>query len=61
MSRRPLAILAAAVITAAAIATPAAAHVQIRPTVAAPGDPVMFQVIVPGERDAHTKVEAARS
>jgi hypothetical protein len=32
--------------------------VQIRPTEAAPGDSVMFQLVVPGERDART-VEVA--
>ena len=46
--------LAAAVLTAAALAAPATAHVQVRPTVAAPGDPVLFEVIVPGESDAKT-------
>jgi uncharacterized protein YcnI len=51
---RTLLALAAAVLTAAALAAPAAAHVQVRPTVAAPGDPVLFEVIVPGERDAQT-------
>ena len=51
---RPLLALAAAVLTAAALAAPAAAHVQVRPTVAAPGDPVLFEVIVPGESDAKT-------
>jgi uncharacterized protein YcnI len=39
---------------AAALAAPAGAHVQVRPALAAPGDPVLFQVIVPGERDAKT-------
>jgi uncharacterized protein YcnI len=42
--------LAALALTAA----PAAAHIQVRPTVAAPGDPVLFQLIVPNEKDAHT-------
>ena len=37
-----------------ALAAPAAAHVQVRPTLVAPGDPVLFEVIVPGERDAKT-------
>ena len=47
------ALLAAAV--AALVAAPAAsAHVQVRPALAAPGDPVLFQVIVPNEKDAHT-------
>ena len=43
-----------AAVLALALATPAAAHVQVRPALAAPGDPVLFQVIVPGERDAKT-------
>ena len=51
---RTLLALAAAVLTAAALAAPATAHVQVRPTVAAPGDPVLFEVIVPGESDAKT-------
>jgi uncharacterized protein YcnI len=47
------ALLAAAAV--ALIAAPAAsAHVQVRPALAAPGDPVLFQVIVPNEKDAHT-------
>ena len=33
---------------AAALAAPAAAHVQVRPALAAPGDPVLFQVHRPG-------------
>jgi uncharacterized protein YcnI len=49
--RRAL-LLAAAV---ALVAAPAAsAHVQVRPALAAPGDPVLFQVIVPNEKDAKT-------
>jgi uncharacterized protein YcnI len=40
---------------AALVAAPAAsAHVQVRPALAAPGDPVLFQVIVPNEKDAST-------
>jgi uncharacterized protein YcnI len=35
-------------------AAPASAHIQVRPGLAAPGDPVLFQVIVPNEKDAHT-------
>lgn len=47
------ALLAATAV--ALIAAPAAsAHVQVRPALAAPGDPVLFQVIVPNEKDAHT-------
>jgi uncharacterized protein YcnI len=39
---------------ALAWAAPAQAHVQVTPTEAAPGDPVLFELRVPGERDAHT-------
>jgi uncharacterized protein YcnI len=47
------ALLAASAV--ALVAAPAAsAHVQVRPALAAPGDPVLFQVIVPNEKDAHT-------
>jgi uncharacterized protein YcnI len=35
-------------------AAPAQAHVQVTPTEAAPGDPVLFELRVPGESDAHT-------
>jgi uncharacterized protein YcnI len=48
---RPLLAAAAAFF---ALAAPAAAHVQVRPALVAPGDPVLFEVIVPGERDAKT-------
>lgn len=47
------ALLAAVAATLVAVA-PASAHVQVRPALAAPGDPVLFQVIVPNERDSHT-------
>jgi uncharacterized protein YcnI len=50
-ARYPIALAAAAVLAAAA---PARAHVQVTPTEAAPGDPVVFEVLVPGETDAHT-------
>jgi LPXTG-motif cell wall-anchored protein len=43
---------------AAAAAQPALAHIQIRPTAAAPGDSVLFELLVPGEREART-VEVA--
>jgi uncharacterized protein YcnI len=49
--RRALAATAALTLL---IAAPASAHIQVRPAVAAPGDPVLFQVIVPNEKDAHT-------
>lgn len=58
-SRRLSAALAAA-LAAAASAAPAAAHVQVRPAEAAPGDPVLWTVLVPNERDvATTRVELA--
>jgi uncharacterized protein YcnI len=47
------ALLTTAALTLA-LTPPASAHVQVRPALAAPGDPVLFQVIVPNERDAHT-------
>jgi uncharacterized protein YcnI len=51
-----VAALAAAAVAAAA--GPASAHVQITPTVAAPGDSAKFTVLVPGETEAQTtKVE----
>jgi uncharacterized protein YcnI len=48
------AALAAAAAATLLIAAPASAHIQVRPALAAPGDPVLFQVIVPNEKDAHT-------
>ncbi|WP_445149695.1 DUF1775 domain-containing protein [Baekduia sp. Peel2402] len=54
MRRAVLTAVAAALVAAA----PAAAHVQITPTVAAPGDSAKFTVLVPGETEAQTtKVE----
>jgi uncharacterized protein YcnI len=49
--------IAAAVVLALALAGPASAHIQVRPALAAPGDPVMFQLVVPGERDDAQTVE----
>lgn len=49
-----LLVLLAAALGAAALAAPAQGHVQVRPALVAPGDPVLFEVIVPGERDAKT-------
>jgi uncharacterized protein YcnI len=49
--RRALLIAAAVALVAAPAAS---AHVQVRPALAAPGDPVLFQVIVPNEKDAKT-------
>jgi uncharacterized protein YcnI len=45
-------LLASALVLAWAV--PAQAHVQVTPTEAAPGDPVLFELRVPGESDAHT-------
>jgi len=49
----PRALLLGAVL-AVALAALAHAHVQISPTDAAPGDPVQFELLVPGESEAHT-------
>ena len=51
MIRRALLVSAVAALVAAPAAS---AHVQVRPALAAPGDPVLFQVIVPNEKDAST-------
>lgn len=52
--RRPL--LAAAVLAAGlAAAAPAAAHIQVRPAQVAPGDPVLWTVLVPSEQEAGTR------
>jgi uncharacterized protein YcnI len=47
------ALLLSAVVALGA-ASSASAHVQVRPALVAPGDPVLFEVIVPNDRDAHT-------
>ena len=52
MRARTAALAAAAGLAAAA--APAQAHVQVTPSLAAPGDPVQFELLVPGESDAHT-------
>ncbi len=52
--RRLRITLLAALAAAVAAAAPAAAHIQVTPTAAAPGDPVKFEVLIPGETDAHT-------
>ena len=46
--------LCLAVAAALAAAAPAHAHVQVTPAEAAPGDPVRFELLVPGETGAHT-------
>lgn len=43
-----------AVVATTVAAGSASAHVQVTPTVVAPGDPVLFTVLVPGERDTGT-------
>jgi uncharacterized protein YcnI len=50
----------AAVLAVAWAAPPAGAHVQVTPAQAAPGDPVEFELLVPGERDARTIEVALR-
>jgi uncharacterized protein YcnI len=57
MLRRLLPALPVAAV-ALATAAPAAAHVQVTPAEVAPSDPVKFELLVPGETDAHT-VEVA--
>ncbi|UUY06112.1 DUF1775 domain-containing protein [Svornostia abyssi] len=60
MRRRLTAALAATAAGVALAAAPAAAHVQVRPAEAAPGDPVLWTVLVPNEQDvATTRVELA--
>lgn len=59
----PRALRRAVVAAAAGVALAAASadgHVQVRPAEAAPGDPVLWTVLVPNERDvATTRVELA--
>ena len=50
----------AALLLAAWAAPPAGAHVQMTPAEVAPGDPVEFELLVPGETDAHTIEVALR-
>ena len=49
----------AAIVIAAGVgllpAAPAAAHIQVRPAQAAPGDPVLWTVLVPSEQEAGTR------
>jgi uncharacterized protein YcnI len=55
MTARTRSVVLAGVVAAIAAAAPAAqAHVQVRPTTAAPGDSVLFQILVPGESEART-------
>jgi uncharacterized protein YcnI len=55
---RRVALLVSVMALCVLAAPPAMAHVQVIPTEAAPGDAVMFQVLVPGETEART-VEVA--
>ena len=47
-------VIALAVLGALAGAAPASAHIQMSPSEAAPGDPVRFELLVPGEKEAQT-------
>ena len=47
-------VIALALLGALAGAAPASAHIQMSPTEAAPGDPVRFELLVPGEKEART-------
>jgi uncharacterized protein YcnI len=51
---RRVALLVSVMALCVLAAPPAMAHVQVIPTEAAPGDAVMFQVLVPGETEAST-------
>jgi uncharacterized protein YcnI len=51
---RSLVAAVAVVLAVAAGATPAAAHVQVLPTTAAPDDAVRWEVLVPNERESGT-------
>lgn len=52
--------LASAAGAGLALAAPAAAHIQVRPALAAPGDPVLWTVLVPSEeRSGTARVELA--
>jgi uncharacterized protein YcnI len=56
-TRAPRALTAALIGVGLALVAgtpPAAAHVQVRPTTAAPDDAVLFEVIVPNERENRT-------
>lgn len=48
-------MVAAGVAATFVAAAPAAGHVQVRPSVAAPDDPVLWTVLVPSEDDAGTR------
>ncbi len=44
----------AAILAAGALAPAAAAHIEVLPATVAPGDPTLFTLLVPNERDAPT-------
>lgn len=57
---RPAAVVVAVVSLGVIAASPAEAHIQVTPTVAAPGDAVRFTFLVPNERDTSTsKIQVA--
>lgn len=53
--RRPVIAAAAGVALGLLAAAPAGAHVQVRPAEVAPGDPVLWTVLVPSEQDTGTR------
>jgi uncharacterized protein YcnI len=53
--RRTLRVLALAAVGPALAAAPASAHLQVRPAHAAPGDPVLWTVLVPSEDESGTR------
>jgi len=53
--RRIAGVLALALALLAVPAAAASAHIQVSPAAAAPGDPVRFTVLVPGERQQGTR------
>ena len=52
--KRLLAVSLASAAAAAVFATAAAAHIQVLPEKVAPGDPTLFTMLVPNERDHRT-------
>lgn len=60
MRGRVLVLMSSSVTAVCLATTPATAHVQVRPARAAPGDPVLWSVLVPGEQETGTvRVELA--
>lgn len=54
MRLRAMIVGGVAVVASVVAAGSASAHIQVTPTVVAPSDPVLFTVLVPGERDTGT-------